>query len=195
MKNLYFVKRLITARGRAYAGGKIDFKEYDFLYILKGVGKVPVSHSETTMFVLALSHGYNLPNALLEIGHDIETDTFEMWERFGISTSEGPKEGISKTDPEDCTFWFSNGAYFDPVTPECIFIVGDAYDLWDRTEIWGQVKLAKPIWDLTPSLVSLVGERASAIGGGSTLGIANVYTYRSPDFMLSSAQNYRGNYA
>ena len=28
-------------------------------------------------------------------------------------------------------------------------------------------------------------------GGGSTLGAANVYTYRTPDFMLSSTQNYR----
>ena len=28
-------------------------------------------------------------------------------------------------------------------------------------------------------------------GGGSTLGPANVYTYRTPDYMLSSTQNYK----
>jgi len=61
---------------------------------------------------------------------------------------DGESEGIFHDNPEDCIFWFSNGAYFDPVTSECIFITGDAYDLWDRTEIWGQVSLAKPIWDI-----------------------------------------------
>ena len=40
----------------------------------------------------------------------------------------------------------------------CIFIVGDGYDLWDRTEVWGQIKIAKPIWDITPELVGPVGE-------------------------------------
>ena len=113
-----------------------------------------------------------------------------MKERFGLYPKDGESEGIYHDNPEDCIFWFSNGAYFDPVTPECIFITGDAYNLWDRTEIWGQVKLAKPIWDISPGLVTTIGERTATLGGGSTLGSANVYTYRTPDFMLSSAQNY-----
>ena len=53
-----------------------------------------------------------------------------------------------------------------------------------------QVALAKPIWDISPALVTTVGEYTAALGGGSTLGSANVYTYRTPDFMLSSAQNF-----
>jgi len=95
-----------------------------------------------------------------------------MKERFGLYPKDGESEGIHHDNPEDCIFWFSNGAYFDPVTPECIFITGDAYDLWDRTEIWGQVKLAKPIWDISPNLVTTIGERTAAFGGGSTLGMA-----------------------
>ena len=183
---------MATARGRAYSEGRISTKHYTFMYLFKGVGEAPVSHSETAMVVLAMNHGYQVPTAFLEVANAIELGTFELKERFGISTNEGlSNEGISNTDPEDCIFWFSDGSYFDPNTSECIFIVGDAYDLWDRTEIWGQVKVAKPIWDLTPSLVSTVGENAQAIGGGTTLGPANVYTYRSPDFMLSSAQDYR----
>ena len=38
----------------------------------------------------------------------------------------------------------------------------------------------------------LSGKQLPMFGGGSTLGAANVYTYRTPDFMLSSTQSYRG---
>lgn len=183
-------QRLATARGRAYSEGRIGIKGYEFMYLIKGIGKPPISQAQSAMLVLALKYGYQMPMALLEIAQEVEHGEFEMKERFGLYPKDGEFEGIHHDNPEDCIFWFSNGAYFDPVTPECIFITGDAYDLWDRTEIWGQVKLAKPIWDISPGLVTTVGEATATLGGGSTLGSANVYTYRTPDFMLSSAQNY-----
>ena len=41
----------------------------------------------------------------------------------------------------------------------CLFIVGDGYDLWDRTDdTWGTLKIAKPIWDYNPELIDTVGE-------------------------------------
>jgi len=45
----------------------------------------------------------------------------------------------------------------------------------------------------SPGLVTTIGEQTDTLGGGSTLGSANVYTYRTPDFMLSSVQNYHRN--
>ena len=78
--------------------------------------------------------------------------------------------------------------------PQCIFVTGDSYDLWDRTEIWGSLKPFKPIWDLSPQFVNTLGQSVPMFGGGSTLGPANVYTYRTSDFMLSSSQNYRSKF-
>ena len=127
---------------------------------------------------------------MFQIAQEIEQDTFEMKERFGLYPKDGESEGIFHDNPEDCIFWFSDGAYFDPTVPECLFVVGDAYELWNRTEIFGLVRVALPIWNAAPSLVTTVGGLTAPLGGGSTLGSANVYTYRSPDFMLSSAQNY-----
>merc|ERR1712241_665752 len=86
------------------------------------------------------------------------------------------------------------GGYFSPVHPSCIFIVGDGYDLWDRTEVWGQIKIAKPIWDITPELVGPVGEIGAPLGHGAVLGPANIRTFRSKGIMLSSAQDYKGGY-
>ena len=59
--------RLSTARGRAYTEGKTGFEEYKIMYLLKGIGDVPISHEESTMLVLALKHGYEIPEALLEV--------------------------------------------------------------------------------------------------------------------------------
>lgn len=184
-------RRIASARGRAYSSGKIEYRQYEFLYLIKGLGDPPVGHAESAMFVLALKNGYEFPMALLQIAQEeIENDTFELKEKFGLSPDDGPSEGILKDNAEDCIFWFSNGAYFDPESPECIFIVGDSYHLWNRTEIWKQVSLAKPIWDLSPQLVHSVGQQTAPIGGGSTLGSADMYTFRSPHFMLSSVKNY-----
>ena len=37
------------------------------MYLLKGIGYIPVDHSETTLVVLAVKHGYVIPDALLEV--------------------------------------------------------------------------------------------------------------------------------
>ena len=37
------------------------------MYLLKGIGGIPVGHSETTLLVLALKHGYVMPEVLLEV--------------------------------------------------------------------------------------------------------------------------------
>jgi hypothetical protein len=58
---------LATARGRAYVEGKIDSKNYSFLYLLKGIGQVPVGGAESVMVALALRYGYQMPLALLEV--------------------------------------------------------------------------------------------------------------------------------
>ena len=165
------------------------------MYLFKGQGQIPPGDQQTTLLVLAMKYGYVVPDALLEIANEIENDTFELKERFGMATSEGPSEGILDDNPEDCIFWFSNGAYFDPETPQCIFLVGDAYKLWNRAEIWGEfLKPLQPLWNLAPEFVKRVGESLPMFGGGSTLGAANVYTYRTPNYMLSSTQNYRCNF-
>ena len=132
---------------------------------------------------------------MFQIAEEVERGTYEMRERFGLSPKEGNEEGLLDDNPEDCIFWFSNGAYFDPESPQCIFITGDSYDLWDRTEIWGSLKPFKPIWDLSPQFVNTLGQSVPMFGGGSTLGPANVYTFRTSDFMLSSTQNYRSKFS
>ena len=37
------------------------------MYLLKGIGNVPVSNAECAMLALAIKHGYEIPEALLEV--------------------------------------------------------------------------------------------------------------------------------
>ena len=65
---LFFIFcRLSTSRGRAYSEGRIGYKKYELFYLLKGIGDIPVGHSESTMLALAVKYGYEIPEALLEV--------------------------------------------------------------------------------------------------------------------------------
>ena len=58
-----------------------------------------------------------------------------MRERFGLRTEDGALEGVTNTI-DDCVYWLGNGAYFSPEYPDCMFIIGDAYNLWNRSDVW-----------------------------------------------------------
>ena len=51
---------------------------------------------------------------------------------------------------------------------------------------------AKKIWDSNPDIVELIAKVGEPIGAGPTLGYARVFTFRTPDLLLSSAQDYKG---
>ena len=80
--------------------------------------------------------GLSIPEVVFEVGASLrQGGQFEMRERFAISSSasEAAAEEIGFESPDDCIFWLGNGAYFSPTTGRCMFILGDAYNLWDRS--------------------------------------------------------------
>lgn len=95
----------------------------------------------------------------------------------------------------DCWFWLGHGAYFSEEHYECFFVLGDTFQLWNRSEVWNAVSPAKVIWDLDPfgpTIVKKIAQFFNPMGGGPVLGPVNMYTYRTKDFLLSSAQDYHG---
>lgn len=96
----------------------------------------------------------------------------------------------------DCITWFGDGAYFSPQYPECLFVVGDAYNLWERSDLWITLSVFKPIWDLPngPLIVDAIGALAAPFGYGPILGGVHMLTHRTEQFMLSSTQDYHGGY-
>ena len=90
--------------------------------------------------------------------------------------------------------------------------MGDKYDLWERQEVWENLRVFKPVWDTAPGLIGMksseraastnltmsilttgvLGQFGEPFGNGAVLGPANMYTYRTKDFMISSVQDYKG---
>ncbi|TRY69923.1 hypothetical protein TCAL_02356 [Tigriopus californicus] len=181
---------ITTGRGRAYTEGKIIQRPYNHLCILKGLETVCDRSRQSDLYALNHLFGYRTPTALLQIAQDIDHGDFVLKEQFGLHSSEGEIEGIGVEDPEDCIFWFGDGAYFSRETARCMFVVGDSYNLWNRSETWETVGLFKPLWDLDPYIIDYAAEVGAPLGSGSVLGNVNMYTYRTPDFMMSSVQDY-----
>lgn len=66
--SLVFRCRICTARGRAYAEGKIEYKHYAHLWILKGVGDVEYREDRGVGFALNfLNRPDTFPNVLLQV--------------------------------------------------------------------------------------------------------------------------------
>lgn len=170
---------------------------YTHLWLIKGEGNAndienEFGSAQGLHFSLAVLHGYKLPSVLLEVAADLRIGTFEMKERFGLGEYE--EDGVGGDDADECTFWFGNGGYFSPVHPRCLFIVGDEYNLWNRSDTWMDIAVAKPLWDLSPDIIDIAGVIGAPLGHGAVLGPGNVQTFRSPDIFLSSFQDYKGGY-
>ena len=162
---------------------------HPILWVLTGAGdkeRVNYSRKDVIMMILAMEAGLQMPEVLFEVGEELKHETLELRERFAISSSEeeAMNETIGFQSSEDCIFWFGNGAYFTPTTARCMFIVGDEYDLWDRHPIWQQLKLALPIYHTDPFIVDEIAKAGAEFGLGTVLGRSNVYTYRTPKYML-----------
>ena len=120
----------------------------------------------------------------------MESGEHTFIETFGLDASDGLAESIDASNAENCIFWMGDGAYFSPAFPEVFFVSGDEYNLWNRSETWEMLTPVKAIWDENPELIDQVGKTFYMFGGGPVLGYAKSYTYRTPDFFLSSVQDY-----
>ena len=54
------------------------------MYLLKGIGDVPVGQAECAMLALASKHGYEIPEALLEVRCDMLRIVFMNHYFFGL---------------------------------------------------------------------------------------------------------------
>jgi len=178
-------------RGRVYTNAKLSIENQSprsFLWLLTGEGELnvisPGIHTATVL--LALGADYRPPAALLHIGEDRSTE-IKVSGRSSFDVAEGPYHGFSFDDPEDCIFWLGMAAYSHPLVIECMFIVGDAYDMWDHS-IWTPLQPFKSI--AYTGIIPQLSSGLYPLTKGSTLGEMKTYSYKTPDAHLSSVRDY-----
>jgi len=144
---------------------------------------------------LALSHRYRMSRVIYEIANDLDRPEMVNRQRMGIRLAEAERWGLGFKDFEDGMVYLSLEAYAHPRTINLFVDMLDAYHWWDN-DFFEPFKKQRALITtarrlrLLPVLARLY-ERDVA---RNTREEVNIYTYRTPDYMLSSAQDYRKGY-
>jgi len=192
----YYKGRFATTHGRTYPDRlireELEDSTLEPAWILLGLG-APESleefspHHFTAAF-LATSDRYAPPPVLEAVARDAEAE-LEHRQRDSIDFEEGPAYGIGYESFRDVMFWWGLTGYVAPPIVMRSFDMIDAYNLWEGGEPWDQLGLLKPL--VGSPLLEAVSRAFEPMTRGVTLEAVNTYTYRTPHYQLSAAQDYK----
>lgn len=171
-----------TSHGRTYAGSIVNptgesVEPLEYLFWGKGTYKDALSQSAV---VLAASD-YRVPSVIQRVALD-EPEEFENRERHSLDVESAIRHGLDPKDPENLMFFWgaSIGRHRDVIDTSldiCPAAYYRRYRLFERARRY-HVEHGDEA-DYEPNPV------------GTALTEANLYTYRTPAYMLSCAQDFR----
>jgi len=153
------------------------------------------SRGDSTAAMMARARKYRVPAVILDVAKS--DASFADRERMGIYFDEflplqpdppAPYD-FSFEGEEDVVVWWSMGALTTwQVLPQ-VYSMADTYGLWET-------ELFQPFLEIRDALVILEWAQAFAWANAHAAALelmkeVNTYTYRTADYMLSSAQDYR----
>ncbi|MGV9197897.1 MAG: hypothetical protein ACOC4M_03575 [Promethearchaeia archaeon] len=194
--NNYYKNVYGTTMGRCYDGSRVD-GAYDSVaeasWIMLGIKNEynPCRTSDMAGVALATSKHY-APPPIIEDIYNNATDYHESRERHSIYMDEGEKYGI-EYNAEDLEFWYGMQAQMDPRVIESTYKHIEDYNRDPMTVSGPQILFdaLKAFAFLHGISISEYAERLSLIFRGVTLETANCYTYRTPYYQLSGAQDHQ----
>ncbi len=202
-----------ATHGRAYENTKKwagSEGTADIMKLLFGMGQYS-SFDCMSAINFALSPNYQMPPVIAAIAQDLQRPEMENRQRMGIKLDEAERWGIDPDqqraqdkdkssaghhDPfEDGMTLFTLEAYVHPRTIDLSLQMFDAFNWWENgffapfrpykrlLAVLSKLRLLKPLarmleWDLCRNTREEV----------------NITTYRTPDYMLSCAQDYRSGF-
>jgi hypothetical protein len=181
-----------TSHGRVTTGG-IKSQAGDSMTTVQaiafGLGRF---QSSTNMAVIALvtSPKYTLPPVLQALALD-NPQEYSNFERHSIPITEQAalEYGISTTAVADAPTWWGFGAFTLPNRIDQTIATADAWNLWHYPDFADLKDIAKVLQAVHG--LSLASRLLDPDSNGVVMSEINKVTYRTPDYMLSSAQDYR----
>jgi hypothetical protein len=187
-----------TTHGRSYKKDKmssLDDDTWNMVKLLFDTAEYDYNSADDAAALFARARRYRLPEVIFRAA--TAATAFADRERMGIALDElAPYEpnpvapyGLSFTDPNDLPVWWSMGAVTTWQTVPLTVQTLDQYDLWNTTN-FSQFAGIQPIaTDL--AFAQQLAQRTARFFSFGLLKEVNTYTYRTADYMLSSAQDYR----
>jgi len=189
-----------ATHGRSYMKDKYNGTQADtfgFQKFLFDDTDLPYqSGSDAGPTALALAHNYRLPEVIRRIATSDKVGVDK--ERMGVAldplapldSATPPPDGYSYDDPADVPFWWSMAAHTSwPVVPITLE-TADRYGLW-ATEGWKDFTALRDMTGGDPEVGKQLAQSLGHMVAFELLAEVNTYTWRSPDVMLSTAQDYR----
>jgi len=141
---------------------------------------------------LALCKNYRIPKVICEIASDSSMPEMVNRHRAGIKIAEAPRWGLSFSDFDDGMTLLGFEAYNHPKTFSVFLKLLDAYDWWDNEFLRPFKKLRRPLRRLEKMrLLGLVAWLLRKDAARNMREEVHTITYRTPDYMLSAALDYK----
>jgi hypothetical protein len=144
---------------------------------------------------LALGNNYRLPRVIYDIAGDAERPLTINRQRMGIRLAEAARWGLSYDDMDSGAHFLTLEAYLHPKTVNLVLGMFDAYRWWDN-QFFAPFKPYRRLIGVLRSLglMPVLARLFEKDLCRNTRDEVNLYTCRTPDYMLSSAQDYRGGF-
>ncbi len=185
-----------STHGRSYAKEKrFPFLESttDTSRLLFGTG-VFAGEDNMSAVTLALG-GYRLPRVIYEVANDRTREETENRQRMGIRLSEAGRWGLDLRDPAGVMETLGFEAYAHPRTITAVMRLFDAFRWWENA-FFAPFASKRRLLTVARSfgLLPFVARLFEKDITRNTREEVNIYTYKTREYMLSSAQNYRPGY-
>jgi hypothetical protein len=183
--------------GRTYTKEKLNpYQEStaDTAKLLFGLGCFANEDNMSAVF-FALSPNYHLPQVIFDVATDGQREEWINRQRVSIKFSEAARWGYGDKSLESAMGLLSYGGYVDPHTINHMVLMLDAFNWWDNKFFleFAPVKRAMQIGSRI-GLTNLVAWLLRKDMSRNNMDEVNLYTYRTPEYMLSTAQDYRKSY-
>jgi hypothetical protein len=181
-----------SSHGRSYVNNKITSSHESTSPISKMCFGMGHFHESLCAVPFALSQNYSLPPVIEAIGNHLDEPEFLNQQRCGILLAEAESLGLNFDNFEDAMRFLSLEAYLHPKTAAINLKMFDAYNWWENSFL-------KPMKSFRGLLngMSKSGSLPFLLRTfewdvcRNTREAVDVLTYRTPHYMLSSAQEYR----
>lgn len=142
--------------------------------------------------MLALSERYTPPYVVWDMAQDWERRTMENRQRMGIKLEEAETWGLDTTRFEDGMTFMTLEAYTHPLTIGLWVDMLNAYGWWDHDD-YALFEPFRAVLENEEIRHAFAVEAEKDITRNMRPEV-NIYTYRTPDYMLSTAQDWRKGY-
>ena len=176
--------------GRSYEDEILSGRDFEMAPACKlvwGMGAFG-DHGLMAALQLAAAERYAPPDIIIRIGQDAPEE-FSAMDRHGLGLDEVADHGLDTTNIDDAVTLWGMGAYTNPETLDLLIRAADEWRLWKHPFL----DFAGDLHKLLPrhGRLGLMLRGIEFEANRALLGRVNKATFRTPDYALSTAQDYR----